>query len=85
VISTYVPHHQHGVAFALVDTLAGLATLIGTNVAGALYEVDPGWPFGAGMIGIGVVALLGVVLVWLPARRRVTAPAVYPQIEQTGK
>jgi MFS family permease len=82
VISTYVPHHQHGVAFALVDTLAGLATLIGPNVAGALYEVNPGWPFGAGMIAIGVVVLLGVVLIGLPARRRVTVPAAY---SQTGK
>jgi MFS family permease len=85
VISTYVPHHQHGVAFALVDTLAGLATLIGTNVAGALYEVDPGWPFGAGMIGISVVAGLGVLLVWLPARRRASVPAGYAQVEQGGK
>ncbi len=85
VISVVVPHHQHGVAFALVDTLAGLAALIGTNLAGTLYEFNPAWPFGAGSIGIGVVAALGVLLVFLPARRRVSVPAAYTQIEQTGK
>ncbi|HEX3050578.1 MAG TPA: MFS transporter [Aggregatilineaceae bacterium] len=59
VISTRVPDHQHGIAYALVDTLAGLATVIGTNTAGLLYGHDPVWPFAAGIIGVIGVVVLG--------------------------
>lgn len=62
VIAQYVPDHQRGLAFALVDTLAGLATIIGTNAAGVLYERDPGAPFVAGIVSVVVVTLLGVLL-----------------------
>ncbi len=61
VIGERTPEHQHGIAYALVDTLAGLATVIGTNVAGGLYASDPAWPFVAGSIGIVAVTALGIL------------------------
>jgi MFS family permease len=85
VISTYVAEHQRGLAYALVDTLAGLAALIGTNLAGTLYEVNPGWPFGVGMTSIVGVAALGLVFLVLPARRNAEILAAYSQVEQVGK
>lgn len=74
VIAQYVPDHQRGLAFALVDTLAGLATIIGTNAAGVLYERDPGAPFVAGIVCVVVVTALGVVLLRGVLRWK-TAPA----------
>jgi MFS family permease len=85
VISTYVAEHQRGVAYALVDTLAGLATLVGTNLAGVLYEQNPGWPFDAGIIGIVGVAVLGLFLLYRPTRRNAEIPAAYSGVEQIGK
>lgn len=81
VICTYVADHQRGMAYALVDTLAGLATLVGTNLAGALYEQSPSWPFVAGMIGIGIVTALGLLMLLLSARRNVVIPAAYSGVE----
>ena len=62
VIGARVPAHQHGVAYALVDTMAGLATLIGTNAAGRLFAANPNWPFAVGMVGLALVTALGVAL-----------------------
>lgn len=62
VISLYVAEHQRGMAYALVDALAGLATLVGTNLCGELYGRDPGWPFIAGIAGIVLVAALGATV-----------------------
>ncbi|MBN1680091.1 MAG: MFS transporter [Anaerolineae bacterium] len=62
VISAYVAEHQRGMAYALVDTLAGLATLVGTNLAGVLYDRNPDWPFMVGMTGIVSVVALGIVM-----------------------
>jgi len=64
VIGERTPAHQHGIAYALVDTAAGLATLVGTNLAGSLYTADPDGPFVAGMVGIAVLTALNVA-VWL--------------------
>jgi MFS family permease len=82
-ISTYVAEHQRGMAYALVDMLAGLATLIGTNAAGRLYDHNPAWPFMVGIIGIAGVVALGVPLI-APARRNIPVPAAYSGVEQTG-
>jgi predicted MFS family arabinose efflux permease len=83
VIGAYVPDHQRGMAYGMVDTLAGLATVIGTNVAGMLYDVNPQGPFIIAMIGISVVAALGL---WLmrPAHRNARAPAAYSAVETMG-
>jgi MFS family permease len=62
VIGERVPAHQQGMAYALVDTLAGLATLIATNTAGVLYDGQPEWPFVAGIAGIVGVSLLGMIV-----------------------
>ncbi|MEW6579980.1 MAG: MFS transporter, partial [Chloroflexota bacterium] len=62
VIGERVPAHQHGIAYALVDAMAGLATLIGTNAAGRLYGANPEWPFAAGIVGIALVTALGAAL-----------------------
>jgi MFS family permease len=67
VISHLVPDHQRGMAFGLVETLAGLATLIGANAAGVLYAQNADWPFVAGIVGIGAVVLLSVILLRRPA------------------
>lgn len=62
VMGERVPAHQHGIAYALVDTVAGLATLVGTNLAGGLYAADPARPFIAGMAGIaGLMAVSAVI------------------------
>jgi predicted MFS family arabinose efflux permease len=64
VIGERTPAHQHGIAYALVDTAAGLATLVGTNLAGSLYTADPDGPFVAGMVGIAVLTVLNAAF-WL--------------------
>lgn len=81
VISNYVDEHQRGVAFALVDTLAGLGTVIGTNAAGALYSGNPRWPFAAGIAGIVIMVLPGILLLRAPARRRVERINARQEIE----
>lgn len=70
VISAYVREHQRGMAYALVDTLAGLGTVIGTNAAGRLYSLDPHGPFLAGGVGIVGVTALGVILLRCTRRNR---------------
>jgi MFS family permease len=67
VISTRVAEHQHGMAYALVDTLAGLATVVGTNLAGVLYAQNPDWPFWAGIAGILAVSVMAALLLRHPA------------------
>jgi MFS family permease len=84
VISGYVAEHQRGVAYALVDTLAGLATVIGTNLSGALYGVNPDWPFMAGMAGIAATAVLGGLWVYAPRRRAAATAATYTDGVQLG-
>jgi len=69
-ISERVAEHQRGMAYALVDTLAGLATLAGTNLAGLLYSRDAGWPFWAGIGGAIAVMLIGGLLLRVEANGR---------------
>lgn len=88
VISGMVSEHQRGMAYALVDTLAGLATVIGTNVAGTLYSQDAGWPFMAGIGGVVGVCVLGALLIRQPGRqadRNIDPAAAYRGIEPTSK
>ncbi|MEB2288834.1 MAG: MFS transporter [Anaerolineae bacterium] len=80
VIGERVPAHQHGIAYALVDAVAGLATLIGTNIAGRLYGANPDWPFAAGSVGLVLVMALGVML-----RLRGTTRALRPRILRVGR
>lgn len=84
VISRYVDEHRRGMGYALVDTLAGLATVIGTNVAGVLYAQDPEWPFVAGMVLITVVVALGVTVLRRPVHRNAAPDPAYTQVEVTG-
>jgi MFS family permease len=80
-ISAYVSEHQRGVAYALVDTLAGLAAVLGTNLAGVLYTSDAGWPFVAGIAcGVGTL-VLGLVLLRRPDLRNASDPAAYSPVE----
>jgi MFS family permease len=85
VIGARVDEHQRGVAYALVDTLAGLATLIGTNLAGRLYEHNPHWPFMAGLGGIVGVVVLGVLLLRPSPDRNRDAASAYSVVEPGGK
>ncbi len=80
VIGERVPAHQHGIAYALVDAMAGLATLIGTNAAGRLYTANPEWPFAAGMVGVALLTALGVAL-----RLRGTTRALRLRILRVGR
>lgn len=85
VISGYVAEHQRGLAYSLVDMLAGLAMLVGTSLAGVLYTGSPDWPFAAGMVGIVGVVILGAALLRpAPARNRETIPA-YTGVEQASE
>ncbi|MBI5960255.1 MAG: MFS transporter [Chloroflexi bacterium] len=81
VISQYVAEHQRGMAFALVDTLAGLGAVIGMNLSGVLYDQQPRWPLWAGIIGIAVGVLLGVLLL---RPRNAQSIAAYKEVEQFG-
>jgi MFS family permease len=83
VISAHVAEHQRGMAYAMVDTLAGLATVIGTNLSGVLYGVNPDWPFIAGIVAIAAVAALGALWLYAPRRSEVT-PATYTDGVQLG-
>lgn len=76
VVVPLVCVHQRGVAFAMVDTLAGLATVVGTNSAGRLFTQDPAWPFQVGIAGIVIVTLLGVLLGVLRLGGRPGPPSV---------
>ncbi len=86
VISGMVAEHQRGMAYALVDMLAGLATVIGTNLAGTLYGSNAEWPFMTGIAGIAGVMGLGVLLVVRRVALRNTDPAsAYSSIEPAGE
>ncbi len=84
VISARVAEHQRGMAYALIDTLAGLATVIGTNAAGRLYTDGPDGPFVAGMVAIGIVLAVGAVRAYGVPRRNREAAAAYSSVEQVG-
>ena len=62
VVSERVSEHHHGMAYALVEMLAGLATVVGTNAAGVLYGGNPTWPFWAGIGGVLLAVMLGALL-----------------------
>jgi len=83
VISERVAEHQRGLAYALVDTLAGLATLTGTSLAGVLYARDPGGPFVIGIGGVIAVTLIGGLLLRGEASRQQRAARAAP-LEPTG-
>ncbi len=85
VISERVAEHQRGMAYALVDTLAGLAALGGTNLAGLLYTRGPEWPFVAGIGGVLTVTLLGAALLRVEATRNRRRVPAYTSIEPTGR
>ncbi len=82
-ISERVVEHQRGMAYALVDTLAGLATVSGTSLAGVLYARDPGWPFVAGIGGVIAVLIIGGLLLRDEATRHQRAAQAAP-IGPTG-
>lgn len=84
VIGERVDEARRGLAFALVDTLAGLATVIGTNSAGVLYDQDPDWPFLVGMAGIVALAAWGAVRARWP-RRNPPSETAYKEVESLGK
>lgn len=63
IISERVAEHQRGMGYALFETLAGLAVVVGTLLSGLLYATDPGWPFMAGLVGGALVLLLAGWLV----------------------
>jgi predicted MFS family arabinose efflux permease len=62
VINGYVDEHHRGVAFAGADMLAGLGTVVGTNLSGVLYDANPHWPLSVSLAGIVIMALLGVIV-----------------------
>lgn len=81
VISHYVQEHQRGMAYALVDTLAGLATVLGTNLAGTLYAQDPAWPFQAGIAGLVAVVVAGFILLRSPVHQIPDTVPAQPAVE----
>lgn len=83
-ISERVAEHQRGMAYALVDTLAGLAAVSGTSIAGLLYTRDPGWPFAAGIGGVIAVVVVGGLLLRGEASRQGRAAHAVP-LEPTGR
>jgi MFS family permease len=85
VISERIPDHQRGMAYALLDTLAGLAILVGTGLAGILYSGNMRWPFVAGIAGIGAVMALGAILLRSSAQRNPDTAAAYTSAEQAGR
>jgi MFS family permease len=84
IVSARVPEHQRGMAYALLDTISGLAAVTATNLAGVLYTEEPEWPFRGGIAGVIGVIVLGTLLLRLPRRNRAALPA-YIQVEQSGK
>lgn len=82
-ISERVAEHQRGLAYALVDTLAGLATVTGTSLAGLLYTRAAGWPFVAGIGGVIAVIVIGGLLLRGDASRHQRAARATP-LEPTG-
>ena len=85
VISHYVQEHQRGMAYALVDTLAGLATVLGTNLAGTIYAQDPAWPFWVGIGGLAAVGAAGFVLLRSPAHRHPNTAPAYTAVKSGGQ
>src|SRR5690606_1628893 len=83
-ISERVAEHQRGMAYALVDTLAGLAALSGTVLAGLLYARDADWPFLAGIGGVIAVTLIGGLLLRGESSRSRRAAATVAPLEPTG-
>lgn len=81
IISERVPEHQRGTAYALVDTLAGLAYLLGNVAAGALYGVDPRWPLWAGIAGIATAMLFARLIPRGPGNRNPEAISAYTSAE----
>lgn len=81
VISGYVAEHQRGAAFAGVDMLAGLGTVVGTNLSGVLYDADPRWPLGVSIAGLVIMALLGVIVLRPSIRRNSKTAGAYSVVE----
>ena len=95
VVSNRVAEHQRGVAYALLDTLAGLAIIVGTNTGGRLYATDPDWPLLAGAISLPVIMVIGVAMLrrnairrvwrWWPVSSRVPAARVIEGAIENGE
>jgi len=81
VINNYVDEHHRGVAFAAADMLAGLGTVVGTNLSGVLYGADPHWPLDFGVAGIAIMALLGVFVLRSAVRRNSEEAGTYSAVE----
>ncbi len=81
IISERVPEHLRGTAYALVDTLAGLAYLLGNVAAGALYGIDPRWPFWTGIAGIAVAILFARLIPRQPHERNPDPVSAYTSAE----
>lgn len=85
VISLYAAEHQRGLAYALVDTLAGAATVIGLNLAGTLYGRDPEWPFMVSIVVILVVTVAGGVFLRPQVTHKAHVPLSPGAADLTGK
>ncbi|MBN1966023.1 MAG: MFS transporter, partial [Anaerolineae bacterium] len=85
LIAGRVREHQRGVAYALVDMFAGLAAVVGMNLAGRLYGSDPDWPFIVGSAGIVLALALGAILLRRSPPRYRRAARAYSSIKSSGK
>jgi predicted MFS family arabinose efflux permease len=66
-----------GLSFGLTETINGLAILVSSTLAGALFESNPQWPFLASLLGLPLVLLLNLRYNRsVPAAGSVARPAI---------
>jgi predicted MFS family arabinose efflux permease len=70
ILSERVAEHQRGTAYAMADTLAGLAAVLGSNLAGRLYATKPELPYLTAITGIGTVLFISLILLRMPHKRQ---------------
>jgi predicted MFS family arabinose efflux permease len=70
ILSERVAEHQRGTAYAMADTLAGLAAVLGSNLAGRLYAAKPELPYMTAITGIGAVLFISLILLRVPHKRQ---------------
>ena len=52
-----------GLAYGMLETIGGLVIIFGPPLAGALYSLNPTWPYLAGILGCGIGLLISAFFI----------------------
>lgn len=52
-----------GLAYGMLETIGGMVIIFGPPLAGALYSINPNWPYLAGVIGCGIGLVISALFI----------------------